>query len=64
MAHIFNLRNAMIACGVNDVDVFLGDTSAFRLATDILGNDFTTCTDKFFEELDSNFKTYSDLTQA
>ena len=41
MAHlnIFNLRNAMITFGVNDVNVFLGDTPAFRLATDIFGDD-------------------------
>ena len=54
----------MIACGVNNVDVFLGNTPAFRLATDIFGDDFTTCMDKTFVELDSNFKTYSDLTQV
>ena len=62
--HIFNLRNDMIACDVNDVDVFLGDTPEFRLATDIFGDDFTTCMDKTFVELDSDFKTYPDLTQA
>ena len=62
--HVFNLRDAMIACGVKDIDVFLGDTPAFRLATDILGYDFTTCMDKTFVEHDSNFKTYSDLNQA
>ena len=54
----------MIACGVKDVDVFLGDTPAFRLAIDIFGDGFTTCMDKTFEEIDRNFKTYSDLTRA
>ena len=54
----------MIARSVNNVNVFLGDTPAFCLATDIFGDDFTTCMDKTFVELDSNFKTYSDLTQA
>ena len=54
----------MIARGVNDVDILLGDTPAFRLATDIFGDDFTTCMDKTFVELDSDFKTYPDLTQA
>ena len=68
MAHIFklpifNLNYAMIACGVKDVDVFLGDTPAFRLAIDIFGDGFTTCMDKTFEEIDRNFKTYSDLTR-
>ena len=64
MTHIFSLRDAMTACGVNDVDVFLGDTPAFRLATDIFGDDFTSFMDKTFEELDSDFKTYSALTQV
>ena len=62
--HIFNLRDAIILCGVNVVDIFLGDTPAFRFATDILGDNSTTCMDKTFEELDISFKTYSDLTQA
>jgi hypothetical protein len=64
MAHIFTVKEAMIGCGVNNVDEFLGDTPAFRLATDIFGDDFSTCMDKTFEELDGDFKTYSDLTQA
>ena len=69
MAHIFNLSffnilDAMITYGVNYVNVFLGNTPAFRLATEIFGDDFTTCMDKTFEELDSNFKTYFDLTQG
>ena len=54
----------MIARGVNDVDILLGDTPAFRLATDIFGDDFTTCMDKTFVELDNDFKTYSNLTQG
>ena len=54
----------MIACGVNYINVFLGDTPAFHLATDIFGDDFTTCMDKTFKEFDSYFKTYSNLTQA
>ena len=54
----------MIACGVNHINVFVGDTPAFRLATDMFSDDFTTCMDKTFVELDSDFKTYSALTQA
>ena len=61
--HIFNICDAMNACDVNDVNIFLGDAPAFHLATDIFRDDFTTCMDKTFEELDSNFKTCSDLTQ-
>ena len=53
-----------MACGINDVDIFLGDTPAFRLSIEISGNYFTTRMDKTFVELDSDFKTYSALTQA
>ena len=34
------------------------------LATNLFGDDFETCKDKSMEELDSDFKTYSDLTVA
>jgi hypothetical protein len=57
----FTIRDAMIACGVNDADLFDGDTPAARIATDLFGDDYATCMDKSFEELDSEFNTYSDL---
>ena len=60
----YTVREAMIECGVNDTDVFEGKTQAERLATDLFGDDFQTCMDKTHTELDSDFKTYSDLTQA
>jgi hypothetical protein len=53
----------MVVCGVNDEALFDGDTAAQRIATDLFGDDFVTCMDKSFTELDSEFKTYSDLTQ-
>jgi hypothetical protein len=60
---VFTVRNAMIACGVNDEALFDGDTSAQRIAADLFGDDFSTCIDKSYEELNQEFKTYSDLTQ-
>ena len=54
----------MTECGVNDVDLFEGRTQAERLAIDLFSDDFHTCMDKTHPELDSDFKTYSDLTQA
>ena len=61
---VFTVRDAMIACGVNDVNLFDGDTPAQRIAADLFGDDFDTCMDKSYEELYGEFKTYTDLTQA
>jgi hypothetical protein len=59
----FTVRDAMVVCGVNDETLFDGDTATQRIAADLFGDDFATCMDKSFTELDSEFKTYSDLTQ-
>ena len=46
----------------NNVDLFEGRTKAQRIAKEIFQDDFHTCMDKMFEDLHSDFKTYSDLT--
>jgi len=51
-------------CGVDNIALFLGETPAKRIAADIFDDNFTTCMDITFKELDDHFKTYSDLTQA
>lgn len=56
--------NALIACGVDNVALFLGETQAQRIADDIFDDTFTSCMDVTFKELDDHFKTYSDLTAA
>ena len=56
--------DAMIACGVDHEFLFLDETQAQRLASDIFGDQFATCLDVHFKELDDHFKTYSDLTLA
>jgi hypothetical protein len=56
--------DAMIACGVDHDVLFLDETQAQRLASDIFGDQFATCLDVTFKELDDHFKTYSDLTLA
>ena len=60
----YTIREAMEECGVNNQDLFENKTQAERLASDLFSDDFNTCMDKTHEELDSDFKTYSDLTQA
>ena len=60
----YTVREAMAECGVNDTDLFEEMTQAEHLAADSFSDDFHTCMDKTHAELDSDFKTYSDLTQA
>ena len=60
---IYTVREAMAECGVNDDDNFDEKSSAQRIASDIFSDDFSTCMDKSHKELDSDFKSYSDLTQ-
>ena len=62
MAAILTVRDAMIACGIHNVALFIDKTQAQRIAEDIFGDLFTSCMDVTFKELDKHFKTYSDLT--
>jgi hypothetical protein len=61
---VFTVYDGMVVCGLNDDNVFDGDTPSVHIAADLFGDDFATCMDKGFTELDSEFKTYSDLTTA
>ena len=57
--------DALIACGVDNDALFMGETQATRIAEeDIFDNIFSSCMDLTFKELDDHFKTYSDLTGA
>jgi hypothetical protein len=60
----FTVHDTVVACGVNNVNVnvFDGDTPAKRIAANLFGDDFAAYMDKGFVELDTEFKTYSDLT--
>ena len=64
MAHIFTILDAMIACGVDNVILFMEESQAQRFADDIFDNVFATCKDMTFKELDDHFKTYSELNVA
>ena len=56
--------DAMVACGLDHDVLFMGETQAQRLASDIFGNQFSACLDVTFKELDEHFKTYGDMTVA
>ena len=60
----FTVFDAMVQCGVDNVNLFNGDTAAERMAADIFGDNFSSCMDKTVEELHHDFKSYSELTQA
>jgi hypothetical protein len=62
MTPIWTVLDAMIACGVDNEALFMGETQATRIAEDIFDNVFLSCMDTSFKELDDHFKTYSDLT--
>jgi hypothetical protein len=58
------VERAMSDCGVNNINLYEGNTQAQCMATDIFSDDFNTCIDKTNEELDEDFKDYSSLTIA
>ena len=60
----FSVLDAMIACGMDNAVPFNGDTAAQRITDDVFSDDFDVCMDKTHEDLDSDFKTYSELTIA
>ena len=61
---VFTVYDAMIAVGVDDTDNYNGQSSAERLAEDLFDNDFTTCMDKSHDDIESDFKSFSVLTQV
>jgi hypothetical protein len=60
----FTVFNALIACGVDNIAMFMEQTQAERIADNIFDNVFTSCMDITFKELDDHFKTYSELSVA
>ena len=56
MAAALTLFYRIIACGVKYIHAFDVQIEIKWLATDLFPDDFRTCFDKHFEELDANFK--------
>jgi hypothetical protein len=57
MEGAFAVIEASTACGVNNKALFLDQTQAQRIASDIFDNAFESCMDATFKELDEHFKT-------
>ena len=61
MAAPYMVHMAITACGVNDVAQWNWQTKAQRIATDIFDDKFEMAMDKTMEEIDADFKSYSEL---
>ena len=64
MAAPFTVLDAMILSGINNGDLFNGLTPAQRMVTEIFDDDFDSCIDKTYKELEEDFKSLSSLTVA
>ena len=64
MEGAFTVVDALTACGVNNIVLFMDQTQAQRIASEIFDDAFISCMDITFKELDEYFKTYFDLTVA
>ena len=60
----FKLANAMFDCGITDALLFDSDTKKIRIATELFDDDFTSCMDKTYVNLDHELNSYSILTAA
>ena len=61
---VFTVYNAMVICGCDDAIAFNGATQAERIATDIFDDNYESCIDKSYDDLDEDLKSYSVLTVA
>ena len=59
----YTVSDAMVSCGINNTDQYQGETLAQRFATDILSDSFAMCMDKTMDEVNTDIKQYSTLTQ-
>ena len=62
--HVFTVLEDLVVCGVDNTILINGHTLAWRLSDEIFGNDFESCMDKTTKELEDDFKSFSELTQA
>ena len=63
-AVVYTVRDAITACGVNNVALFGGRTQAQRIASEIFDDDFESCRFKSDDELKEDLKSYAGLTVA
>ena len=64
VAPVYTVLDALVACGVDNMSLFNGNSPAWRLSNELFSDDFESCLDKTQQELDEDLKSYSTLTQA
>ena len=55
----YSVRDALALCGLNNVNLFHGETQAQRVASEVFGDDFHLCRDKTGDELKEDIKAYT-----
>ena len=58
------VRMALTICGIDDVNLFNGQTAAERMSDEMLNNTFATCIDKSDSDLKDDYDSLSALTIA
>ena len=61
---ILTVLDAMVACGVDHDQLFMDETQTQHLASDIFGDQFSSCLYITLKEVDEYSKLYSDLAVA
>ena len=61
---VFTVLEALVGCGVDNTQLFNDHTPVWRLSDEIFGDDFESCMDKTTKELEDDFRSFSELTQA
>ena len=56
--------DAMIACGCDNAVMWNGETAATRIASNVFDDDFSSCMDNSFDDLDQDLNSYASLTAA
>jgi len=56
------LRLLLTSVGVDGVVKFSGATNAQQIVVDMFDDDFISCMDKSYEEIEADIKSYSTLT--
>ena len=63
-AVVYTVRDAITACGFNNVALFGGRTQTQRIASEVFDDDFESCCFKSDDELKEDLKSYAGLTVA
>ena len=58
------VQQLLAIAGVNDTLLFNNETQAQQLASDLFDDTFVSCMDKSYKEIDSDLKSYAQLTAA